>query len=261
MKSDAPFAIMAVAGIALGLISATEIVAWLGSPGLFPSTAVQDGVLALMIMRLALFLIVPSLRRMGAGSLVILFSGDIIVLPVVAAFFLQTGDPLYGEFGREFLASWLSAGLLFYPALAAFLVVRAVGQNSRLSYVLPAAAGSFGISSLALDALSSGSGVGGLQGVVGLALAGLRKPTAPYLGTTMLLYGCGALLFASLAAYSVTGAAHEWVGLVPRLALCFAGVVALVAWVLVVPPIGTWVTLGLPAAVIVGTVWVMTREG
>ena len=247
-------------GVALGALCGSEIAVWLGSPGLLPSTALEGGMFALMLLRVALFLGIPRLRRMSTWNLIILFSGDVLILPVAGTASLVTGDQSLADFGRALMASWLSLAFLLLPSLAAFLVVRAIAQNSKLSYVLPAAAGCFGISSLVLEALVANSGSGGLQGVMGLAFAVLKKPIIPLQWTSELLLWSGVLLFASLAAYSVTASGRVEEVIAPKLTMVVSGVLVLIAWILVVPPRGTLVTLGLPSAVIVGILWVMTRE-
>ncbi len=260
MNRGAPFLMMSGSGAALGALCAAEFAAWLGNPGLLPSTPLELGVFGTVLLRLGLFLGIPWLRGMNLGNTIVLFSGDVLLFPFAMAGFLLTGDPGYTEFGKAFLSSWLSSGLIVYPALASFFVVRAMGRHSRLASVLPAAAGCLGVSSLALGTFAGGSGTGGLQGVAGLAFAGLKVPISPSPATYALLLLGGALLFASLAAYSITCPGRVGGRLAPRLALCVAGFLALIAWILVVPPVGAWATLGLPAAAIVGMVWVLTRE-
>ncbi|MDE1853649.1 MAG: hypothetical protein KGI38_07875 [Thaumarchaeota archaeon] len=261
MKADV-FSVTAMGvAAALGLPWAGALLLWLGSPGLFPTDLVEDAVFLTVLLRVLLFFGVRRIRSMKPGTLVIFFLSDMLIFLVATLMTTVTGDQSFIDFGVAFTASWLSTSFLLYPGVLSFFVVRSVTGKARLSYLLPAAAGAFGIVGLELATLSSGSGSGGLAGVIRQVLGGLRTSFTPAFGASDIVFGCGALLFAALAVRSVTAARNEGQVIVPVLAICVAGVVALAAWLLLLPPLGGLITLGLPAAVIVGGVWVMTREG
>lgn len=261
MKPDTPTILALGASTGLGIPSAAAFVVWLGNPGLFPSTLLEGLVFGIMLLRVALFFALPGLRELSAGTSVIFFSAEILIVPVALTALIQTGNVAYGEFGGAFLASWLSSSMLVYPVVAAFLIVRSVRQRFKLYLVLPSAAASFGISSLVLEALGNGLGVGGISGVAQVVLRGLGKPIVGVPWASELIAGCGTFLFVSLAAYSVTGSRRVGDRLTAELVLSVGGIGALLVWLALAPPLYAWVTLGLPTMLIVGGLWVVTRGG
>jgi hypothetical protein len=220
---------------------------------------VEDVVFAAVVARALLYLASRRVRQMNPGKAVIMFSGDVLILPACAIGYLVTGDPTYGAFGREYLASWLSAGLLVYPLVAAASISISVRSRTRLSSVIPASALGFGASAIVLGSIGPGAQTNGLQGVASLTLGALRNPLTQVPGASELTAICGALLFAALAVYSVSMSDALAERLPARLGVCVAGCSVLVAWLLLAPPLGAWAVIGLPAAALVGAIWVMSR--
>ncbi len=259
MKGSVTDFVAAGAVIGLGLPWLASVLAWLAAPGLLPATAVEEGVFALVLFRALLYFASGRIRRMNAGKAVIMFSGDVLILPACALGYVATGDPSYGAFGREFLASWLSAGILVYPSVGALGISISVRSRARLASIIPASAIGLGASGLVLESIGAGAASAGFEGVAGLALDALRKPLVPLAGASELLAVCGSVLFASLAVYSaaVSGAFPE--RLSSRLLVLVGGGAAALAWLVLAPPLGAWTVIGLPAVVVVSAVWVMTR--
>ena len=259
MKLQVTGAVIAGVALGLGVPWASSVAAWLSIPGLFPSNMVEDAVFVAVVARALLYLASSRVRRMNPGKAVIMFSGDVLILPACAIGYLVTGDPSYGAFGREYLASWLSAGLLVYPLVAAVSISISVRTRSRLSSVIPASAICFGASSIVLGSIGPGAQANGLQGVAGLTLGALRNPQTQVPGASELTAVCGALLFAALAVYSVSTADALSERLLARLEVCVGGGAILVAWLLLAPPLSAWAIMGLPTAVLVGAIWVTSR--
>ena len=259
-------AVMASAAVGLAVPFAAALAYWAGGPGLLPADEIQLIVFASIVLRAVIFLGSPRVRRLGGGALVVFFSGDIFILPMGAAAYLITGDAAYGGPLREFLASWLSSSLLVYPGIAGYLSVRSMAKRARLAYVLPTMAAVFGVSTMVVLALSSASwGIvnlaapRGLVDVSGSVLNNLRSPGTASLVAEEVTLGGGVLLFFGLALYSVTASDLGGRRLVSELALCILGMSALVLWVVAFPPMAPWLKLGLPTAMIVSIIWVMTR--
>ncbi len=245
--------------VGLGLPWLASVWAWLSTPGLLPATAVEEAVFSLVLFRAILYFASSRVRRMDTGKAVIMFAGDVLILPASALGFMTTGDPSYGAFARIFVASWLSAALLVYPAVATFGISRSVRARARLASTLPASAISFGASSLVLQSIGAGAASAGFDGVAGLALGAFRQPLIPLPGASEFTAVCGAVLFASLALYSVAISDSLPGRLAPRLLVCACGSAVGVAWLLLAPPLGAWIVIGLPAVAVVSAVWVMTR--
>ena len=261
MRADPRTLVLAGAGVSLGSVCLAVLVAWLENPALLPAGAIQTTVFGLVFLRVVAFAVVPPIRRMSLSNLTILFGCDILVLPFAGVLYLLTGSPWIGSFSRVFFSSWLSSALLAYPALGSFLVVRAMSQGSKLSYVLPAAAGSFGIVSLSLEGMLSGSISGGIAQVAGVAVEGARGVALTVGWVGPFLYAAGGLLFACLLVYAAVVARSPGGQSVPRLTVGVTGVVALIAWSVLAGPVSALVALDAPAVVIVGVEWIATREG
>lgn len=260
MKQGWRSALAVGGGLSLGLPFAAAALTLLASPGLYPSGLIEVGVFAFIIVRVVAYLAFPKLRGMSPGALIVLFSGDIFLLPTASIASVLTGDPAPAAFARVFLSSWLSSGLVVFPGVAAFAIARLMMGRGRLSRVLPAAALSFGISSVVLEGMAAGPQSGGLEQVAYLAAGVLRGPTAPLPLESALLFASSAVLFVALATYAATMAEESGRMLTARLAVGVAGTAAVLAWAVAVPPLGPSLTLGIPTGAIVSGVWLMTRE-
>jgi hypothetical protein len=261
MRIDATSVASAVAGTAIGIPSLGALLAWVGSPMLFPSTPLESAVFATILLRAVLFFGVPKFRRVRAGTAVILFSADVVLLPVAVALFLLTGDPAFANAGGAYLGAWLSAALLFYTPVAGLAVAIAMRARARLTGTIPTAAGAFVLSALVLDGVRSAAGSQGLVSVARWTIGNLKGQASQSPEVSLLLVGCGALLFVSLATYSVTVGSSERGRLIPQLAVCVTGIGAVLVWAVLATDLPSWSAFGLPAAAIVGVVWVLTREG
>jgi hypothetical protein len=260
MKAGVTDSVAAAEAAGLGIPWVVSLYMWLSTAGLLPATPLEDVMFTLVVVRALLYLSVGSIRRMHPGKSVIFFSGDVLILPVCALGFLVTGDISYGAFGRDFLASWLSAGLVVYPSVAITGLVGAVRSRSRLSAVIPATAITFGASSLVVQSLAGGAQPFGLSEVADLALGAFRKPLAADPGASEFMAVCGALLFAALAVYAATMADQTPGRLAPRLGVGVLGIAGLVIWLSLSPSLSAWFLIGLPIAAVVGAVWVVSRE-
>lgn len=260
MRTDAALTISLLAGAAIAIPGFGAFLEWLGSPWLYPSTLVEQVAFALIIIRAVLFFGVPRFRRAKPGTAIILLSADVLVLPVAAVFYFLTGDPKFVRFGGAYLVAWLSAALVVYTPVAGLAIADAIRRRSKLAGVLPAAAGAFVLSSLVLQGVGSASGDQGLSAVARWTIGNLKGQVVPNPELSALLAGLGVLLFASLAAYSVTLGSERAARLVPELAVGVLGIAVLAGWVRLTAGVPTWEAFGLPAAALVGIVWVSTRE-
>ncbi len=260
MKQPWDSAVAFGGGVSLGLPFAAAALIILENPGLYPSDPVGQAVFAFMAARVAAYLAVTRLRRMSLGALIVFFSADVLLFLAASVASLATGDPAPGAFAGSFLSAWLSSGLVVFPGVVAFAIARSMSERGRLSRILPAAALSFGVSSLVFEGLGSGPQTGGLGQVAYLTVAVLRRPVAPGPLQSSLLYAGGVILFASLAAYAFTGAGGSGKMLTARLGVGVAAAAAVLGWVVWAPPLGALVTLGLPAGAIATGIWLMTRE-
>ena len=247
-------------GLSLGALYALTVAEWITISGLHPSTTLELVVLGLLVLRLGLYFSIQALRRMRYPLVIILFGSDVyVVLAAVIAFDL-TGAQAYANFGRLYVSGWLGSSPIVYPALAVFFLHRAVERRASLSYVLPSAAGSFGLLSLLCAAMVGGVGTGGLGGVASQLLGALRGTTDSLAPVPLLPYAA-CLLFASLVVYSVLGRDEGRGGWVAPLVFAVSGVLLVLSWATVIGPKGAlWLTMGLPAAAVVGAVWLITRE-
>ena len=258
MRLDARSLPSLVAAASLGIPGAGIILEWLQNPALYPSTLIEDGVLAILLTRAALYLVLPRVRRMKPSNLVVLLSGDILMLPVAVGLYLLTGDYFFDAFQGAYLAAWLSSALVVYPLVASYAITAAMLQRSRLSAVVPSAAGAFVLSTEVLGRLGGAPAGQGLSSVARLTLA-VGGKAAQSAGTDALVLGCGALLFVSLAAYSFVAESARTPA-VPALAVGVAGVAALLGWTLLVPDVQPWASYGVPSAAAAGVIWVVARE-
>jgi hypothetical protein len=234
---------------------------WASRPGLFPIGAIEIVVLGMLLFRLLIFLIFPAARRMRMPNLIILFGSDVWVVLLASGLFAATGNLIFAEFSRQFSSAWVGAAPIVYPLLAIFLLVRSVGQRGKLFYVLPAASAIYGLLSLLTAAMIIGDGTGGLGGVTSQILGALKGTVGPLVGSRVLPFS-GAIVFASLATYALVGIQErhggEWVA---PLALGIIGTALMVGWAAVTLPAGeAWITMGVPALLLVGATWSMTRE-
>lgn len=260
MKPSAVSVISMVAGAALGAPAFAALVSWAQSPWLYPSNPVETGVFWFVLLRALLFVAALRFRRIKPGDAVLLLSGDVVIIPIVLALFLVTGDPTFGSFGGAYLASWLSSALLLYAPVAAISVAVSMARRSRLVAVASASAGALTLSALVLRGVESAYGDYGLSAVVRWTLGGLKGQFTPSPDLSALMLGCSALLFVALTAYSVAAGAAEGAQLVPGLSLAVFGAALLLVWVQLTSVLAPWEALDVPAAALVGTVWVLTRE-
>jgi len=260
MRSDTASVTSIVAGVSIGIPSLGALVVWLGSPWLFPSTPLEGAVFALILLRAVLFFGVPRFRRVGSRTAVILFSVDVILLPVAVGLYLLTGDPAFASFGGGYFAAWLSAALLLYTPVALSAVVGSMRSRARLVGIVPAAAGAFVVSALVMDGVGSATPGQGLSSVVRWTIGNLKGQAAQTPEVTLILVGCGTLLFVSLATYAVTMDSTEKERLIPELALALVGIIGIVGWARLTMGLSSWEAFGFPAAATVAIVWVLTRE-
>ncbi|MDG7006997.1 MAG: hypothetical protein JRN06_01990 [Nitrososphaerota archaeon] len=259
MRADTGLVTSLAAGGAVGIPSLGAVAVWLDTPRLYPSTPLEAVVCAVILLRSAVFGF-PRFRQISTGAAVVVLSGDVLVLPVAAIMYFLTGDPAFTSFAGGYLAAWLSAALLFYTPVAGLAVAEAMRRRSRLAGVVPAAAGAFVISSLVLTGVMSADSGRGLTTVARLSIGNLKE-VAPQSPTVyFLLLVCAAALFFALGAYSVTIESSRGGRLTSELTVGVVGVAALLGWVQLTPGIPPWEAFGLPAAIIVGLAWVISRE-
>jgi hypothetical protein len=249
------------AGVALsfGSIYAALLLEWLAVPTLWPASQLEAAILSLIIVRMLVFLGVPAMRRARASVAVIFFGADVFIVIIAAAAVSVTGISYYGEFGRSFMLSWIGAAPIAYPPLAVFLLLRSLGDGTRLSYVLPGAASFFGMLVVPLDALAPGAGSGGLTGLALLMVSGLKGATLSSAGG--LVPFAGALVFVSLLVHATGGSreAGPWES-TGKLVLALAGAMFALVWAMVVVPLeAPWFSLGLPVLGAVGVAWLISR--
>jgi len=260
MKAGTQEVLMVGAIVALVLPWAASTLTWLGTPLLLPSDFFQFAVFALVFSRTLLYLGVPSLRKLSWGASIVLFSGDFLILPAAAAVSVATGSQTELAFATSYIASWFSASLLVYPPVAAFVIASAFRENARLAFVLPAAACSFTTSALVLVAIESTAVTQGFAGVLRMALDEIRRPVLPPEWAQGVVTICGAILFVSLAAYSVLGGSDADGKLAPKLSLGVAGALGLLVLILTLPGVGPVLSLGVPTLGIVLVIWGASRE-
>jgi hypothetical protein len=248
------------AGVAIGIPSLGAVAVWLGTPSLYPSTLLEGAVCTLILLRSVIFFGFARFRRqIGTGAAVVILSGDVLVLPMAVMMNLLTGDPAFANFAGEYLAAWLSAALLFYTPVAGLAVAEAIRHGSRLVGVAPAATGAFIMSSFVLVGVSGAVNGQGLAMVARLAIGNLKGAASQSPDAYALLLACAATLFVALAAYSVTLETSWGERLTSELAVGVVGVAALLVWVQLTSPLPSWEAFGLPAAIIVGLAWGITR--
>ena len=260
MKADTGLVTSLAAGGAVGIPSLGAVAVWLDTPRLYPSTPLEALVCAVILLRSVIFFGFPRFRQMSTGAAVVVLSGDVLVLPVAGAMYFLTGDPAFASLAGGNLAAWVSAALLFYTPVAGLAVAEAMRHRSRLTGVVPAAAGAFVISSVVLTGVVSADGGQGLATVARVSIGNLKEaaPQSPAVG--LLLLVCAAALFVALAAYSVTVESSRGGRLTSELTAGVVGVGALLGWVQLTPGVPSWEAFGLPATIIVGLAWVITRE-
>ena len=261
MKADIGLATSLAAGAAVGVPSLGAVAVWLWSPWLYPTTPLEVGVSAIILLRTVVYFGVPRFRRVSTGAAVVLLSGDVLVLPVAGGMYFVTGDPVFTTLMGGYLGAWLSAALLFYTPVAGLAVTEAMRHRSRLVGVVPAAAGAFIISSLVLAGVVGATSGQGFASVARLTIGNLKGTASQSPGVSLLLLGCAAVLFVALATYSVTAGSGRPGRLVPELAIGVAGVAALFGWVQLTGGAQPWEAFGFPAAVLVCLTWVVTRAG
>ncbi|MDA4121260.1 MAG: hypothetical protein OK404_02495 [Thaumarchaeota archaeon] len=245
----------------LGSLYLLSLGEWISRPGLYPSNSLELVVLGLIVLRLLLFLGIPVARRMKIQMVVILFGSDVYAVLLIFGLYVVTGDTGLAGFGRLFASAWIGSAPLVFPPLALFLIFRSVRSRVRPYFVIPAVATSFGLLSLVTSAIAVGDGTGGLGGLAYQELDVLRGTAGPLGGSPLLSYA-SAIIFAALAAYGLLGSGHlsggPWV---PSMTVGVVGVLLLLGWA-EVPVLSRagWITMGIPAVLMVGAVWLMTRE-
>jgi hypothetical protein len=246
--------------LSLGSLYAVVLAEWLASPGLWPSSLLEASLLALVLARFVAFLAVPVLRRAKAATIVILFGVDVFVVIGAAAAVLLTGDPSFGSFGRTFMLAWIGAAPMVYPPLAIYLLLRSLGDGTRLSFIIPGAASFFGMVFVPMEAMGAAGGSGGLTGLALLMVSGL-KDAGSFQPGGLLVPLSGAVVFVSLLVHATAGARGTGPGRPGgSLALAVAGALFALGWVwAVVPVISSWLALGLPVLGAAGAAWLVTR--
>lgn len=245
----------------LGSLYVLTLGEWVSRPGLYPTGGIEIAVLGILLVRLLAFFSITAVRELRMPNLIILFGSDVWIIILASGLFAATRDPSFAEFSRQFTSAWLGAAPVVYPAIAVFLLVRSVGRKGRLFYILPAVSGFYGLMSLLSSAMTIGDGTGGLGGVTYQILGALKGTGGP-LAWSQLLPFTGAVIFASLATYSLAGVqGTRGGGWFAPLALGTVAMSLTVGWAALVLPAGQlWLTMGIPALLLVGAVWSMTRE-
>jgi len=246
--------------VALVLPWAATTLLWLDTPLLLPSDLFQFAVFSFVFSRALLYFGSPALRKLSPGASIILFSGDILIFPAAALLSAATGSSSEVAFASSYTASWLSASLLVYPLVAAYAIIDSLRNRARIAFVLPAATCCYTISTLVMTAAVSTAGPNGLNGIVVLAIAGVRHPVSPAGWALGVITCCGAILFVSLAVYAVTGRGNVDRRLAPQLSLGVAGALGLFAWIPALSRLGPLLALGVPTLVVVFVMWVASRE-
>jgi len=250
-----------VGGVLIAIVApwAATVLLWLGNPRLIPSDVFQLAVFTLVFSRALLYLSYPMVRKLSPGASIILFSGDILILPAAILLSVVTGGRSEVAFAISYIDSWFSASLIAYPPLVAYGIVDALRGRGRLAYVLPAAAFCFIISTLVMVAFETYAGLPGLNGIMGMAIAEAKSPAPPLGWTLEVITGCGAILFVSLAAYAVAGRREAEGMLASKVALGVAGAFGLFAWIQALPRLDPLLGFGLPTLVVVSVIWVASR--
>jgi hypothetical protein len=261
MRSEVDTLVQLGLTTSLGSLYLFALGEWVLRPGLYPSNFLELVVIGLIVLRLLLFLGLPAARRMKIQMVVILFGSDVYAIILTFGLYAVSRDPGLADFGRLFASAWIGSAPLVFPPLAVFLIIRSVRAQARPYFVVPAASTSFGLLSLATAAIAAGDGTGGLGGLAFQELNALRGTAGPLAGSPLLPYA-SAVIFATLAAYCLLGfgqfSGGEWVA---PMTLGVVGVLLLLGWaeVQLLARAG-WLATGIPAVLIVGAVWLMSRE-
>jgi hypothetical protein len=260
MKPDSQSISSLATGAAIGIPSLGAVAIWLQSPWLYPSNLLEQGIFSLILVRAVIFFGVPRFRNIQTGTAIVGLTGDVLILPFAAGMYYLTGDASFATIAGDYLGAWLSAALLLYTPVAGLAVAEAMRRRVRLTGVVPGSAGAFILSALVLEGVVNSGGSNGFASIARLTIGNLRGNISPAPSLTPLLLGCGALLFASLAVYSVTIGSARSGNLVPSLAVGLAGVAVVLGWVQVTSGLPSWEAFGLPVVIVTGLLWVITHE-
>lgn len=226
---------------------------------LFPADTLETLIMGAFLIRLAVALTVPRVRRNWVLVLD-MFSVEMLLVPILVLASISLGHE-YLVVAGGIIDAWVSAFLLVFPAFAIFKVGAMMYRNSTLPRVLASATGTFALLVIVLSATThivTSPGLAGMTDIVAAELLSGATAAAQQPGVSE----AGTLLYLGLVVYSTLRADDDSRLRSPLLVLPVLGTAsALTMGVLLGQLTSDSVLLfGAPALLLLMMIWLVTRR-
>jgi hypothetical protein len=252
-----------IAGCLLPLLYVyVSFIQWLyQNPRFFPANNVEMTILVTQVARTLIILAVPRFRRAGFLAVLDVFTIEILTVPVLVIISLGYGDASLLAVAGQIIWAWPPAFLIAFLPLSMYRLVSKMSQNPSLSLTIPAITGIFVSLAFLASATTSYTSVDGLMGISKLVVAAIFgsiiKASIPYDVTA-----AGIALYLVLIVYAVSQGNEAPAARGMLLVLAVVGAAAAIGWELAAGSFtgSDLLVFGLPAIVLAGLIWGVTRE-
>lgn len=258
MKVSRTTVIASASGASLTLLYLSAVIRGAITGAIFPATSIEAAILGTLLARLVVIMAVPRLRRSSSLALNIM-SAEVLLLPVLVLVSLTTADPLYLRLIREIFFAWPAAFMAVSPLYTIPKLVQRIAVGSSLSTVIPALTSLFALLAFLDMGLGNGGSGIGLSNVTKFALLSAAGTNTPFgLPTETVVTGIAA--YASMIFYALRRDSGPSVT-DSILGMATAGTLLALAWGIVVSysSISAQLVFGVPALILVGLVWGLSR--
>jgi hypothetical protein len=227
-----------------------------------PSNSLELAIIATQIVRIAALMAVGRLRRMGLLRTIDALSVEVLLIPILVAVSVASGDSSYLGLVNQVALAWPAAFALVFPIYALYRLASAARDSGAISTVVSSSVGLLALLSFLFTTVSAASGAG-LATLTRLLVATFLHLTN-LIRVSPVIEEVGVSLYVLLLVYSALEG--KWAPTRRDLTLVFPVVATIVsiAWTSIFgPPLqgDALFVFGIPAVVIVTLLWVSTRAG
>ena len=258
MKVGTTAAIASISGLSLGFLYLAALTRGVITGAVVPATPIEQAILGTLVARLAVISVVPRLRK--STSIVLnIMSAEVLLLPVLVLVSIFSADPLYLQLIRGIFFAWPAAFMVVSPLYTIPKLMRRIMLESSLSTILPALTSLFALLNFLDLGLGNSTPGAGLSDVTKFALIS-AVGTAPSVIILTEMIVTGVVVYAAMVLYSLrrdSGVSFKD----STLAVALIGALVSLTWGIIATyfSVSAQLVLGMPALVLVGVVWGLSR--
>lgn len=226
----------------------------------YPDTTVEMVILGTQLLRLLVVMAVPRFRRAGFLAVLDVFTVELVAFIALILLSIHYGGAYYLSIAGQIVWAWPPAFLISFLPFVMFRLGSMMRREPALSITIPSVAAVLVALTFMASATTTYTQFDGLMGVSALLLkaifGSIITPSIPFYVTE-----AGIALYLVLIVYAVSQGSAAPPGRTGLLFFAVAGAAAAVGWKLAAAPFTSseLLVFGLPALLLVGLIWGITR--